>query len=407
VSKIKGDVRQVFDVLDADKSGSLDAQEIKKLLVMLDESDGSKITDTMVEEIMKEVDRDSDGCIDFAEFTVWYVKSEQRLKSEEMKIFHKFDHAHEGTITLDKLGPLLKKMHVTFTDEQLTEATRNFSKTQNVEKGQSKDDSGDNVQLISQKDMDFKASAKVDIDPHGVSITYEEFAHWFENSQFWDTLQHDSNCAADSAEGIWGDLLDFPRPTPWLNFVYIFMAPITWSLALTAGIRDVRIPGNEDWCYWEFFMSVAWIGGYSYVLVAWVSTIGATIGVPVYIMGLTVLAAGTSIPDLLSSVVVARAGKGDMAVSSSLGSNIFDVTVGLPIPWILFTIIFDCAVSVGSSGVVISIIVLLGMVVFVIVAIIACEWKMSNNLGCVMLIMYIVFVAQDVARAYTGGNIGC
>ena len=46
------------------------------------------------------------------------------------------------------------------------------------------------------------------------------------------------------------------------------------------------------------------------------------------VMGLTFLAAGTSIPDLFTSVIVARKGFGDMAVSSSVGSNIFDVTVG-------------------------------------------------------------------------------
>lgn len=51
-------------------------------------------------------------------------------------------------------------------------------------------------------------------------------------------------------------------------------------------------------------------------------------------MGLTFLAAGTSIPDLITSVIVARKGFGDMAVSSSVGSNIFDVTVG----YVLFII---------------------------------------------------------------------
>lgn len=40
------------------------------------------------------------------------------------------------------------------------------------------------------------------------------------------------------------------------------------------------------------------------------------------------LAAGTSVPDLLTSVIVARKGFGDMAISSSIGSNIFDITVG-------------------------------------------------------------------------------
>lgn len=45
-------------------------------------------------------------------------------------------------------------------------------------------------------------------------------------------------------------------------------------------------------------------------------------------MGLTFLAAGTSVPDLITSVIVAKKGCGDMAVSSSVGSNIFDITVG-------------------------------------------------------------------------------
>lgn len=56
--------------------------------------------------------------------------------------------------------------------------------------------------------------------------------------------------------------------------------------------------------------------------------VGETIGISEEIMGLTILAAGTSIPDLITSVIVARKGLGDMAVSSSVGSNIFDITVG-------------------------------------------------------------------------------
>ena len=35
-----------------------------------------------------------------------------------------------------------------------------------------------------------------------------------------------------------------------------------------------------------------------------------------------------------------------MAVSSSIGSNLFDVTVGLPVPWLLYTIIFGRAMEV-------------------------------------------------------------
>ncbi len=63
-------------------------------------------------------------------------------------------------------------------------------------------------------------------------------------------------------------------------------------------------------------------------MVWWANTIGETLFIPTEVMGLTILAAGTSIPDLVTSVIVARKGLGDMAVSSSIGSNIFDVCVG-------------------------------------------------------------------------------
>ena len=45
-------------------------------------------------------------------------------------------------------------------------------------------------------------------------------------------------------------------------------------------------------------------------------------------MGTLVLAAGTSIPDALSSVSVAKAGQGDMAVANAVGSNVFHEKFG-------------------------------------------------------------------------------
>ena len=75
-------------------------------------------------------------------------------------------------------------------------------------------------------------------------------------------------------------------------------------------------------------MSIVWIMVFSYLMVWWATVTGKIVGISDAVMGLTFLAAGTSIPDLITSVIVARKGFGDMAVSSSVGSNIFDVTVG-------------------------------------------------------------------------------
>eukprot|EP00959_Pyramimonas_sp_CCMP1952_P044146 922770-Pyramimonas_sp.AAC.1 len=52
-------------------------------------------------------------------------------------------------------------------------------------------------------------------------------------------------------------------------------------------------------------------------------------------MSVLVLAAGTSIPDMFGSLAVAREGQGDMAVSNAIGSNVFDILLGLGLPWFI------------------------------------------------------------------------
>lgn len=50
-------------------------------------------------------------------------------------------------------------------------------------------------------------------------------------------------------------------------------------------------------------------------------------------MGLTFLAAGTSVPEAVSSVLVTNQGHGAMGISSSISSNTFDILLCLGLPW--------------------------------------------------------------------------
>ena len=147
-------------------------------------------------------------------------------------------------------------------------------------------------------------------------------------------------------------------------------------------------------------MSILWIGLYCSLMANWAETVGYTLGIPPVVMGLTVLAAGTSVPDMISSVIVALDGKGDMAVSSSIGSNIFDVLVGLPIPWLLYCMAFQEDVLVQAKALGMSILVLMIMLGCTVASIHFSGWVMSKNLGYSMFALYLVFVVQDVARQY-------
>ena len=43
--------------------------------------------------------------------------------------------------------------------------------------------------------------------------------------------------------------------------------------------------------------------------------------------------------------VVAKQGFGDKAVSSSIGSNVFDICIGLALPWLLFNMVYEVMIT--------------------------------------------------------------
>ncbi|XP_064620799.1 sodium/potassium/calcium exchanger 2-like isoform X2 [Lineus longissimus] len=191
--------------------------------------------------------------------------------------------------------------------------------------------------------------------------------------------------------------LDMSWPKTWKKRVtYILLAPLFFPLWLT--LPDVRKPHMRKLFPISFLGSILWIGGFSFLMVWWANTVGKTAGIEDDIMGLTFIAAGTSIPDLITSVIVAKKGFGDMAVSSSVGSNIFDVTIGLPLPWLIYSIVTLAQtgvaedINVESKGMVCSVALLFLMLIFVISAIAVFKWKMSKFLGISMFILYFVFL---------------
>ncbi|XP_077419692.1 sodium/potassium/calcium exchanger 1-like isoform X7 [Vanacampus margaritifer] len=176
---------------------------------------------------------------------------------------------------------------------------------------------------------------------------------------------------------------------------YLLLLPIVFPLWLT--LPDVRNPTSKKYFAVTFIGTILWIGVFSYLMVWWAHQVGETIGISEEIMGLTILAAGTSIPDLITSVIVARKGLGDMAVSSSVGSNIFDITVGLPVPWLLYSLLHGGQpVTVSSNGLFCAIVLLFLMLLFVIISIATCHWKMSRRLGLTMFALYFVFLVLSV-----------
>ncbi|XP_029395772.1 sodium/potassium/calcium exchanger 2 isoform X2 [Mus pahari] len=206
----------------------------------------------------------------------------------------------------------------------------------------------------------------------------------------------DAPKATETAEEEDDQPLSLSWPTnPRKQVTFLIVFPIVFPLWIT--LPDVRKPASRKFFPITFFGSITWIAVFSYLMVWWAHQVGETIGISEEIMGLTILAAGTSIPDLITSVIVARKGLGDMAVSSSVGSNIFDITVGLPLPWLLYTIIHRFSpVTVSSNGLFCAIVLLFIMLLFVILSIALCKWRMNKILGFIMFGLYFVFLVVSV-----------
>jgi cation:H+ antiporter len=86
------------------------------------------------------------------------------------------------------------------------------------------------------------------------------------------------------------------------------------------------------------FLGLA-VGGH--FIVTYSITIAKTLGVSEKIIGLTILAVGTSLPELVTSIVAAKKKNSDMAIGNVIGSNIFNLLLVLAVSALINPIQFN------------------------------------------------------------------
>ena len=128
-------------------------------------------------------------------------------------------------------------------------------------------------------------------------------------------------------------------------------------------------------------------------------------------MGITLLAIGTSIPDALGSMIVARAGEADMAIANAVGSNVFDILLGLGFPWFLRGVInegnsdpCDDTFPVRKCGIEISVAILFGTLGVFFLVLVLYKWRMNNKLGITFLVIYVLYIIYILLTAFPVGN---
>lgn len=119
--------------------------------------------------------------------------------------------------------------------------------------------------------------------------------------------------------------------------VLILVSFVTWEV-----IRSRRILKNQDsieengpapMALWKAILLVlvafAMLVVGANILIKGATDIAASLGVSERVIGLTIVAVGTSLPELFASVMAARKGQDDMAVGNIIGSVTFNIFCGI------------------------------------------------------------------------------
>ncbi len=114
------------------------------------------------------------------------------------------------------------------------------------------------------------------------------------------------------------------------------------------------------------------------------SYIASSLGVSERIIGLTIVAIGTSLPELVTSIVATKKGEYDIAIGNVVGSNIFNIGIVLGLPVAIFG-----AINVGTFNYIDLIFLMLSSVLLFVFC--YNDYKLKKSEGIMLLITFVIY----------------
>lgn len=159
-----------------------------------------------------------------------------------------------------------------------------------------------------------------------------------------------------------------------------------------------KIDSNQDEKYMSMkkailftILGIAGIIIGSNLVVENASSIARTMGISESMVALTIIALGTSLPELVTSVTATRKGEYDIAIGNVVGSNIFNIGMVIGVPIALFG---------GIQQISINYIDLIAMIAsaFLLFIFSYNDRRISKYEGSIFLIMFVVYYGYVIYR---------
>ncbi|KIL09222.1 sodium:proton exchanger [Clostridium botulinum] len=124
------------------------------------------------------------------------------------------------------------------------------------------------------------------------------------------------------------------------------------------------------------------------------TNIAYSLGMSEKLVGLTIVAAGTSLPELVTSIVAALKGENDIALGNVLGSNIFNILLILGLSSLISPIHVSQALMTDFIYLIVINLLLIGLVFFNK----AKEKKLTRIEGFLLVGLYLSYMAYVIIR---------
>ena len=177
----------------------------------------------------------------------------------------------------------------------------------------------------------------------------------------------------------------------------LFVCYITMTVVVALRGRDKNQPEEETkrrkWWLSLLFVAgglagVIWGGD---LVVDSASKIAVNFGMSEALVGLTIVAVGTSLPELVTSITAAKKGDSGLALGNVVGSNIFNI---------LFILGASSVLSpIGTNAdTMFDILFCLGTIIFTFVAIALCKKQVNRPVGITLVLLYIAYMVFIILR---------
>lgn len=137
-------------------------------------------------------------------------------------------------------------------------------------------------------------------------------------------------------------------------------------------------------------VGIVLIGLSAEVIVNSAVNISKWLGVGEDLIGLTIIAIGTNLPELVTSIVAVRKGQVDIAIGNLVGTNIYNIFLILGLAATINPIVI-------SSNAFIDIIVL-AITSFIVYIFIQHKKDINRKEGIIMILLYIIYIVYVVIR---------